>query len=127
MYLARFSYDLLPVDRDRGLEAAHDPGGAPIFLVCFSDGLLPVERDRAMGFIRREVEAARAEGLNARLLVPLSRGEGGAALQFEVELTSLDQLERLRHRAGGGPGEDAGDWMRAFSEIPLSPPGVGIL
>ena len=97
MYLARFSYDLLPVDRDR-----------------------------AMGFIRREVEAARAEGLNARLLVPLTRGEGGAALQFEVELTSLDQLETLRHR-GGGPGEDTGDWMRAFSEILLSPPGVEIL
>ena len=98
MYLARFSYDLLPVDRDR-----------------------------AMGFIRCEVEAARAEGLNARLLVPLTRGEGGAALQFEVELTSLDQLERLRHR-GGGPGEDdAGDWMRAFSEVLLSPPAVEIL
>lgn len=97
MYLARFSYDLLPVDRDR-----------------------------AMGFIRREVEAARAEGLNARLLVPLTRGEGGPALQFEVELTSLDQLETLRQR-GGGPGEDAGDWMRAFSEVLLSPPGVEIL
>ena len=98
MYLARFSYDLLPVDRDR-----------------------------AVDFIRREVEAARAEGLNARLLVPLTRGEGGAALQFEVELTGLDQLERLRHRGGGGPGEDTGEWMRAFSEILLGPPGVEIL
>jgi hypothetical protein len=98
MYLARFSYDLLPVDRDR-----------------------------AVDFIRSEVEAARAEGLNARLLVPLTRGEGGAALQFEVELTGLDQLERLRHRGGGGPGEDAGDWMRAFSEVLLSPPAVEIL
>ena len=98
MYLARISYDLLPVDRDRAVE-----------------------------FIRREVEAARARGLNARLLVPLTRGEGGAALQFEVELTSLDQLETLRHRGGGGPGEDTGEWMRAFSEILLSPPGVEIL
>lgn len=98
MYLARFSYDLLPVDRAL-----------------------------ALGFIRREVEAARAEGLNARLLVPLTRGEGGAALQFEVELTGLEQLERLRHRGGGGPGEDAGDWMRAFSEILLSPPAVEVL
>jgi hypothetical protein len=96
MYLARFSYDLLPVHREQGLD-----------------------------FIRREVDAARAEGLNARLLVPLTRGQEGAALQFEVELTSLDQLERLRHR--GGPGEDTGDWMRAFSEILLRPPGVEIL
>ena len=96
MYLARFSYDLLPVNRDRAVE-----------------------------FIRREVEAARAGGLNARLLVPLTRGEGGAALQFEVELTSLDQLEWLRQR--GGPGEDAGEWMRAFSEILLSPPTVELL
>ena len=48
-------------------------------------------------------------------------------MQFEVELTGLDQLENLRHR-GGGPGEeDAGDWVRAFSEILLSPPGVEIL
>src|SRR3954447_23901133 len=97
MFLARFSYDLLPVNRDTGLD-----------------------------FIRREVEAARQQGLNARLLVPLTRGEGGAALQFEVELTSLDQLETLRHR-GGKAGEDAGEWMRAFSEILLSPPWVEIL
>jgi hypothetical protein len=96
MYLARFSYDLRPVDRDR-----------------------------AMDLIRREVEAARQAGLNARLLVPLTRGEGGAALQFEVELTSLDQLETLRHR--GTAGEDAGDLMRAFSKILLHPPGVEIL
>jgi hypothetical protein len=96
MYLARFSYDLLPVDRDR-----------------------------AMGLIRREVEAARRSGLNARLLVPLTRSEGGAALQFEVELTSLDQLETLRHQ--GGPGEPAGDWMRTFSEILRRPPSVEIL
>jgi hypothetical protein len=97
MYLARFSYDLLPVDRDR-----------------------------AMGFIRREVEAARAEGLNARLLVPLTRGEGGAALQFEVELTSLDQLERLRHR-GRRPGRGTRAAGCALQRVLLSPPGVEIL
>src|SRR3712207_9131522 len=96
-----------------------------LYLARFSYDLRPVDRDRAMDLIRREVEAARRAGLNARLLVPLTRGEGGAALQFEVELTSLDELETLRHR--GGPGEDAGDLMRAFSEILLRPPGVEIL
>ena len=96
-----------------------------MYLARFSYDLLPVNRERAMDFVRREVEAARREGLNARLLVPITRGEGGAALQFEVELTSLDQIETLRHRAG--PGEDTGDWMRAFSEILREPPRVEIL
>jgi hypothetical protein len=77
MYLARFSYDVLPANRQRAIE-----------------------------FIRREIEAARREDRNARLLVPLTRGQGGAALQFEVELGSLDQLERIRH--GDGSGEDIG-------------------
>ena len=86
----------------------------------FSYDVLPVHRQSAIGFIRREVEAARASGLKARLLVPLTRGPGGAALQFEVELTELDQLDRLRHR-GVGSGEQTG------SEILLAPPGVEIL
>jgi hypothetical protein len=96
-----------------------------MYLARFSYDLLPVNRNRAVDFIQREMEAAQREGLNARLLVPLTRGEGGAALQFEVELTSLDDLERFRH--SGGPGEDAGDWMHAFSGILLRPPGVKIL
>jgi hypothetical protein len=50
MYLARFSYDVLPVDRERAID-----------------------------FIRNEIEAARSDGLHARLLVPLTRGPGGAA------------------------------------------------
>jgi hypothetical protein len=45
MYLARFCYDVQPVDRQRAID-----------------------------FIRREVEAARKTGLDARLLVPLTRG-----------------------------------------------------
>jgi hypothetical protein len=53
-------------------------------------------RQRAIDFIQREVEAARGNGLNARMLVPLTRGHGdGTALQFEVELTHLDQLDQL--------------------------------
>ena len=69
MYLARFSYDVKPANRQRAIE-----------------------------MIRREAEAARNDGLKGRLLVPLTRAEAGAALQFEVELTSLDQLESFRHR-----------------------------
>jgi hypothetical protein len=91
MYLARFSYDIKPADRERGI-----------------------------GLIRREVETATNRGLKARLLVPLTRALGGPALQFEVELTSLDQLEGLRDEA-------TGDWMREFSTILLSPPGVEVL
>ncbi|HWL84146.1 MAG TPA: hypothetical protein VNR89_24575 [Roseomonas sp.] len=97
MYLARFSYDVLPSNRQRAVE-----------------------------LIRQEMEAAGRNGLKGRLLVPLTRGQGGAALQFEVELASLDQFESLRHQ-GGSAGGDAGDWMRAFSEILLSPPAVELL
>jgi len=98
MYLARFSYDVRPVDRQRAID-----------------------------FIRREVQAARGKGLNARLLVPLTRGHGdGAALQFEVELTDLDQLDQFRNR-GVGSAEETGDWMHAFSEVLTTPPCVEIL
>ncbi len=97
MYIARFSYDVLPVDRQQ-----------------------------AIGFIQREVEAAKAQGLNARLLVPLTRGQGGAALQFEVELTSLDQLDQFRSR-GVQSGAETGQWMHAFSEILVAPPEVELL
>jgi hypothetical protein len=98
MYLARFSYDVLPVNRDRAIE-----------------------------FIRREVEAAKWKELNARLLIPLTRGPSSTlGLQFEIELASLEQLEQFRHRGVGSP-EEAADWMHAFSEILLSPPGVEIL
>jgi len=73
MYLARFCYDVLPVNRQRAIE-----------------------------FIHREVEAARANRLNAPMLVPLTRGHGErAALQFEVELTNLDQLDQFRNRGVG--------------------------
>ena len=96
-----------------------------MYLARFSYDVLPANRQRAIDLIRREVEVAKREGRNARLLVPLTRGQGGAALQFEVELGSLDQLERVRH--GDGSGEDIGALMQAFSEILVSPPVVEIL
>jgi hypothetical protein len=95
-----------------------------MYLARFSYDVLPVNRQRAIGFIRREVETARSGGLRARL--PLTRGEGGAALQFEVELASLDQLDRLRQH-GGGSTEETESWMRGFSEVLTAPPGVEIL
>ena len=98
-----------------------------MYLARFSYDVLPVNRQSAIDFIRREVEAAKEKGLSARLLVPLTRGaSGGPGLQFEIELTSLDQLEQFRHRGVGSP-EEAGDWMRDFSEILLSPPSVEFL
>ena len=97
-----------------------------MYLARFSYDVLPTHRQSAIGFIRREVETARAAGLKARLLVPLTRGQGGAALQFEVDLTELNQFDQFRHR-GVGSGEETGDWMHAFSEILLAPPGVEIL
>jgi hypothetical protein len=98
MYLARFSYDVLPADRQQ-----------------------------AMDFIRREVEAAGKNGLKARLLVPMTRGRGdNAALQFEVELNALDQLDQFRNR-GIGSHEETGNWMHAFSEVLTAPPCVEIL
>jgi hypothetical protein len=67
-----------------------------MYLARFCYEVLPVNRQRAIEFIHREVEAARAKRLNARMLVPLTRGHGeGAALQFEVELTSLDSARSI--------------------------------
>src|SRR5712671_1856407 len=99
----------------------------PMYLARFSYDVLPVNRQRAIDFIRREVEAARGNGLNARLLVPLTRGHGdGAALQFEVELQKLDQLDQFRNR-GIGSSKETGNWMHAFSEVLTAPPAVVIL
>ena len=97
-----------------------------MYLARFSYNVLPVNRKRAVDFIRREVEAARASGLRAQLLVPLTRGHGDPALQFEVELTSLDDLERFRH-SGVGSDRETANWIHGFSEILTAPPLVEIL
>jgi hypothetical protein len=97
-----------------------------MYLARFSYNVLPADRKRAVDFIRREVQAARSHGLRAQLLVPMTRGQGDPALQFEIELTSLDELERFR-QSGVGSDRETGNWMHAFSEILTSPPLVEIL
>ncbi len=63
--------------------------------------------------------------MKARLLIPLTRAHGGAALHFEVELDRLDELEGLRQH-GAGSTDETSDWMRSFSSILLQPPAVEI-
>ena len=97
-----------------------------MYIARFSYHVLPIDRQRAIDFIHREVEAAQRKKLDARLLVPLTRGHGGAALQFEVELPNLDQFEQFRER-GIQSDEETGKWMHAFSEILTCPPEVELL
>ena len=97
-----------------------------MYLARFSYDFLPAFRARAIDFIQREVEAARDQKLVARLLVPLTRGAGGCALQFEIELESLDHLEQFREKGVGTKAETAG-YMKEFSEILTTPPMVEIL
>ncbi|MGK9164898.1 hypothetical protein KXR53_01295 [Inquilinus limosus] len=98
-----------------------------MYIARFSYDVQPINRQSAIDFIHREVEAARRNQLKARLLVPLTRGQGGAALQFEVELTNLDQFDQFRERGVGSDEEETGRWMHAFSEILTSPPTVELL
>ena len=97
-----------------------------MYIARFSYSVLPINRQRAIDFIHREVEAAQRKQLGARLLVPLTRSHGGAALQFEVELPNLDQFDQFRER-GIESDEETGKWMHAFSEILLCPPEVELL
>jgi hypothetical protein len=76
--------------------------------------------------MEQELESARKQGLEARILIPLTRSHGGPALQFEVTLKSLDQLDKFRH-GGSGSHDDTSSWMQAFSEILTAPPAVEIL
>ena len=70
-----------------------------MYLARFSYDVAPINRQRALNSIRHEAEAARKSGLNARILIPLTRTHGGPALQFEIELTSLISSTRFATRA----------------------------
>ena len=97
-----------------------------MYVARFSYAIRPVDRDRAMELLGQEVEAAQGQGLQARLLVPLTRPSGGAALQYEVTLPSLDAFETFREQGIDG---EAGTraWMRDLSTLLLEPPAVELL
>jgi hypothetical protein len=48
-----------------------------VYIARFSYAVAPVDRQRAIALIQREVNAASRGQLKARLLVPLTRGPGG--------------------------------------------------
>jgi hypothetical protein len=59
--------------------------------------------------------------------VPFTRGPSCAALQFEIELVNLDQLDQFRHQGRSPSLGDKSEWMHAFSSILRTPPIVEIL
>jgi hypothetical protein len=97
-----------------------------MYLARFSYNIKPVDRDTAMDLLGREVAAATGQGYAARLLVPLTRSPGGAALQVEVEFDSLDAFDRYRDEGLGSAG-DTRSWIRELSDILLEPPAVELL
>lgn len=96
-----------------------------MYVVRFSYDVLPTHRDTAIFLIRREVEAARTRGLTARLLVPLTRGRGDPALEYEVELPGIEMLDEYRSTAIGSA-EGTRGWIREFSAVMTQPPAVNI-
>ena len=97
-----------------------------MFIARFSYSIKPVDRERALALLGQEVEAARGQGLEARLLVPLTRPQGGPALQYELVLPSLDTFEAFREEGVGGE-DSTRVWLRDLSAILLEPPAVELL
>lgn len=97
-----------------------------MFIARFSYDIAPADRDKAVELIQQEVAASSKRGLNGRLLVPVTRGPGSPALQFEVELVQLDQLDSLRS-SGMGSVEATAKWADEMSAILKCPPHVEIL
>ena len=97
-----------------------------MYVARFSYAIKPVDRDQALALLQQEVTAARDQGMDARLLVPLTRASGGASLQYEILLASLDTLEVFREQGVGG---EAGtrSWMRELSTLLVEPPAVELL
>src|SRR5215212_11814515 len=96
------------------------------FIARFSYSIKPVDRERALALLGQEVDAAREQGLEARLLVPLTRAQGGPALQYELVLPTLDAFVAFREEGVGGE-ESTRAWLRDLSTIQQEPPAVELL
>jgi hypothetical protein len=97
-----------------------------MYVARFSYAIRPVDRDRVLDLLRQEVEAAQTRGLEARVLVPLTRAPGGAALQVEIILSSLNEFDTFRERGVGGEGGTR-SWARELSDLLTEPPAVELL
>jgi len=97
-----------------------------MYVARFSYAIRPVDRDQVLTLLQKEVAAARDNGLEARLLVPLTRESGAAALQVELTVPTLDAFETFREEGVGGEGGTR-SWARELSEHLLEPPAVDLL
>lgn len=97
-----------------------------MYLARFSYSISPADRDRAIDLLQQEVAAAREQDMEARLLVPMTRPPGGAALQYEIVLPNLQAFESFRDHGMGGE-EETRSWLRELSEILREPPSVEVL
>lgn len=97
-----------------------------MYVARFSYAIRPVDRDQVLNLLHQEVEAAQSRGLEARLLVPLTRAAGGGALQVEIVLPSLNDFDTFREEGIGGE-EGTRSWARELSEVLLEPPAVELL
>ena len=97
-----------------------------MYIARFSYRIKPIDRERALELLGQEVAAARGQGLEARLLIPLTRPPGGAALQYELALTDLDDFEAFREEGIGGE-DSTRAWLRDLSALLLEPPAVELL
>jgi hypothetical protein len=97
-----------------------------MYVARFSYNIKPIDREQALDLLKREVEAAREQGMAARLLVPLTRPPGGAALQYEIVVDSLDAVETFREHGLGGEAAMRA-WLHELSALLLEPPAVELL
>jgi hypothetical protein len=101
-------------------------GRSQMYIARFSYNIKPIDRDQALALLNREVMAAQEQGMEARLLVPLTRPPGGAALQYEIVVGSLDKVETFREQGLGGEANTRA-WLHELSALLLEPPAVELL